>query len=63
MHDTVADATSYGFVAVVEAVQRLERTLREKNFTAVIGKDDIGKTAIDFINEQTIINGEVPILL
>lgn len=63
MHDTVLDATSTGFIAVVEAVQRLERTLKEKSMTAVIGKDDIGKTAIDFINEQTIINGESPILI
>jgi hypothetical protein len=62
MHDTVSDATSHGFIAVVEAVQRLERTLREKNMTAVIGKGDIGKTAIEFINEQTIVNGESPIL-
>lgn len=63
MHDTVLDATSTGFIAVVEAVQRLERTLREKNMTAVISKDDIGKTAIEFINEQTIVNGEIPILI
>lgn len=63
MRDTVLDATSTGFIAVVEAVQRLERTLREKNMTAVIGKDDIGKTAIDFINEQTIVNGESPITM
>lgn len=63
MYDTVTEATSIGFIAVVEAVQRLERTLKEKNMTAVIGKDDIGKTAIEFINEQTIINGETPILI
>src|SRR5665647_354497 len=55
--------TSTGFIAVVEAVQKLERTLREKNMTAVIGKDDIGKTAIDFINELTIMNGENPIMV
>lgn len=58
-----SEETSTGFIAVVEAVQRLERTLREKNFTAVIGKDDIGKTALDFINEQAIVNGETPILI
>lgn len=62
-HNTASDATSTGFIAVVEAVQRLERTLREKNMTAVIGRDDIGKTAIDFIREQTIMNGESPILI
>ena len=55
--------TSSGFIAVVEAVQKLERTLREKNMTAIIGKDDIGKTAIDFIREQTIMNGESPIFI
>lgn len=63
MRDTVLDATSTGFIAVVEAINRLEKTLKEKNMTAVIGKDDIGKTAIEFINEQTIVNGEVPILI
>lgn len=62
-HNTASDGMSTGFIAVVEAVQRLERTLREKNMTAVIGRDDIGKTAIDFINEQTIKNGEIPILI
>jgi len=63
MYDTVSEATSGGFVAVVEAVQRLERTLKEKNVTATIGRDDIGKASVDYVNERTIITGESPILI
>ncbi|NYB73392.1 hypothetical protein HZF24_04480 [Sedimentibacter hydroxybenzoicus DSM 7310] len=54
-------ANEKGFISIIEAIQSLERTLIDKNMTAVIDKDDLTDTVIDGVRDRTIIYGESPI--